>query len=72
LGGLGFNPGSTLSGTDLRISYVVVNTTLASFTGALFAMFTLWAKGLKPDSTMITESAVAKLGTKSGNRGSLS
>jgi hypothetical protein len=24
---------------------VVVNTMLASFTGALFAMFTLWAKG---------------------------
>jgi ammonium transporter, Amt family len=44
-GWFGFNPGSTLSGTDLRISYVVVNTMLASFTGALFAMFTLWAKG---------------------------
>ncbi len=37
-GWFGFNPGSTLSGTDLRISAVTVNTMLASFTGALAAM----------------------------------
>jgi hypothetical protein len=29
-GWFGFNPGSTLPGTDLRISFVVVNTMLAS------------------------------------------
>ena len=34
-GWFGFNPGSTLSGTDLRISFVVVNTMLAGVTGAL-------------------------------------
>jgi Amt family ammonium transporter len=34
-GWFGFNPGSTLAGTDLRISYVVVNTMLAGVTGAL-------------------------------------
>ena len=34
-GWFGFNPGSTLAGTDLRISFVVVNTMLASITGAL-------------------------------------
>ena len=34
-GWFGFNPGSTLAGTDLRISFVVVNTMLASVTGAL-------------------------------------
>ncbi len=33
-GWFGFNPGSTLAGTDLRISFVVVNTMLASVTGA--------------------------------------
>ena len=60
-GWFGFNPGSTLAGTDLRISYVVVNTMLASFTGALFAMFTLWAKGLKPDSTMMCNGMLAGL-----------
>jgi Amt family ammonium transporter len=60
-GWFGFNPGSTLSGTDLRISYVVVNTMLASFTGAIFAMFTLWGKGLKPDSTMMCNGMLAGL-----------
>jgi len=60
-GWFGFNPGSTLAGTDLRISYIVVNTMIASFTGALFAMFTLWAKGLKPDTTMMCNGMLAGL-----------
>ncbi len=60
-GWFGFNPGSTLAGTDLRISYIVVNTMLASFTGAIFTMFTLWAKGLKPDSTMMCNGMLAGL-----------
>jgi Amt family ammonium transporter len=60
-GWFGFNPGSTLAGTDLRISFIVVNTMLASFTGCLFAMFTLWAKGLKPDTTMMCNGMLAGL-----------
>ena len=44
-GWFGFNPGSTLSGTDLRISVVVVNTMLASIAGAIAAMLTLYAEG---------------------------
>src|SRR5215475_11791283 len=60
-GWFGFNPGSTLAGTDLRISYIVVNTMIASFTGSLFAMFTLWAKGLKPDTTMMCNGMLAGL-----------
>ena len=60
-GWFGFNPGSTLAGTDLRISFIVVNTMLASFTGALFAMFTLWTKRLKPDSTMMCNGMLAGL-----------
>jgi ammonium transporter, Amt family len=60
-GWFGFNPGSTLAGTDLRISYVVVNTMLASFTGALFAMLTLMVKGLKPDTTMMCNGMLAGL-----------
>ena len=36
-GWFGFNPGSTLAGTDLRIAVVAVNTMLASATGALGA-----------------------------------
>jgi len=60
-GWFGFNPGSTLSGTDLRISYVVVNTMLASITGALAAMLTLMLKGLKPDPTMLCNGMLAGL-----------
>jgi len=60
-GWFGFNPGSTLAGTDLRISFIVVNTMLASFTGATFAMFTLMAKGLKPDTTMMCNGMLAGL-----------
>jgi Amt family ammonium transporter len=60
-GWFGFNPGSTLAGTDLRISYVVVNTMLASVTGALGAMLALYDKGLKPDPTMLWNGMLAGL-----------
>jgi Amt family ammonium transporter len=60
-GWFGFNPGSTLSGTDLRISFVVVNTMLASITGAIGAMLTLQWKGLKPDPTMLCNGMLAGL-----------
>src|ERR1035437_3154027 len=36
-GWFGFNPGSTLAGTDLRISVIAVNTMLASASGAVIA-----------------------------------
>jgi Amt family ammonium transporter len=60
-GWFGFNPGSTLSGTDLRISYVVVNTMLASITGALGAMLILELKGLKHDPSMLCNGMLAGL-----------
>jgi Amt family ammonium transporter len=60
-GWFGFNPGSTLAGTDLRISVVVVNTMLAGVTGALGAMLTLWAKKLKPDPSMLCNGMLAGL-----------
>ncbi len=60
-GWFGFNPGSTLSGTDLRISFVVVNTMLASITAAIAAMLTLEMKGLKPDPTMMCNGMLAGL-----------
>ena len=61
-GWFGFNPGSTLAGTDLRISYVVVNTMLGELSPARsFAMFTLMVKGLKPDSTMMCNGMLAGL-----------
>jgi Amt family ammonium transporter len=60
-GWFGFNPGSTLAGTDLRISFVVVNTMLASITAAIAAMVTLQMKGLKPDPTMLCNGMLAGL-----------
>jgi len=60
-GWFGFNPGSTLSGTDLRISFVVVNTMLAGVTATLAAAATLALKGLKPDPTMLCNGMLAGL-----------
>jgi ammonium transporter, Amt family len=60
-GWFGFNPGSTLAGTDLRISFVVVNTMLASITGAIGAHVILSMKGLKPDPTMMCNGMLAGL-----------
>src|SRR5262245_7485302 len=41
-GWFGFNPGSTLAGTDLRIAVIAVNTMLAGASGALVAMLYMW------------------------------
>ena len=61
-GWFGFNPGSTLAGTDLRISFVVVNTMLASITGAdRVDAHALDAKGMKPDPSMLCNGMLAGL-----------
>lgn len=60
-GWFGFNPGSTLSGTDLRISVVVVNTMLAGVAAAISTMCYLMVKGLKPDPSMICNGMLAGL-----------
>jgi ammonium transporter, Amt family len=60
-GWFGFNPGSTLSGTDLRISVVAVNTMLASAAGALAAMVMMMAKFGKPDPSMMANGMLAGL-----------
>ena len=60
-GWFGFNPGSTLSGTDLRVSAVVVNTMLASVTGALATMGYLMMTGKKPDPSMMVNGMLAGL-----------
>jgi Amt family ammonium transporter len=60
-GWFGFNPGSTLSGTDLRISFIVVNTMLASVAGAFAAMIFLMVRGLKPDPGMLCNGMLAGL-----------
>jgi Amt family ammonium transporter len=60
-GWFGFNPGSTLSGTDLRISMVVVNTMLAGVAGSLASMFVMMARGMKPDPSMMCNGMLAGL-----------
>ena len=61
-GWFGFNPGSTLAGTDLRIAHVVVNTMLASVTGALATMcYMMFIQGKKPDPSMLCNGMLAGL-----------
>lgn len=61
-GWFGFNPGSTLAGTDLRISVVAVNTMIASATGAVSSMLYMWLfKTKKPDPTMMINGLLAGL-----------
>ncbi len=61
-GWFGFNPGSSLAGTDLRIAVVAVNTMIASATGALFATLWVWiVRTKKPDPTMMANGMLAGL-----------
>jgi Amt family ammonium transporter len=48
-GWFGFNPGSTLAATDLRISMIAVNTFLAGVTGAVVALYWTFARTGKMD-----------------------
>lgn len=58
-GWMGFNPGSTLAGMDLRISVVIVNTLIASCFGSLTAMIWTNAKTGKPDIAMACNGMLA-------------
>ncbi len=61
-GWFGFNPGSSLAATDLRIAVVAVNTMLASATGALGAtLWMWWFKTKKPDPSMMCNGMLAGL-----------
>src|SRR5215468_2898696 len=60
-GWMGFNPGSTLGATDLRISVVAINTNLAAIFGSAAAMFFWWFKFGKPDITMACNGMLAGL-----------
>jgi len=60
-GWFGFNPGSTLAGTDLRIAVIAVNTMLASASGAVTAALYMWRKFGKPDPSMTANGMLAGL-----------
>ena len=60
-GWFGFNPGSTLAGTDLRISIVAVNTMMAGTTATLAVLLVMYLKGQKPDPGMLANGLLAGL-----------
>ncbi len=60
-GWFGFNAGSSLAGTDLRIGVIATNTMLASAGGAFSAMMYMWFKYGKPDISMIANGMLAGL-----------
>ena len=60
-GWMGFNPGSTLGATDLRISIVAVNTNLAAVAGSASALLVWYMLFKKPDITMACNGMLAGL-----------
>src|SRR5262245_16479006 len=60
-GWMGFNPGSTLGATDLRISVVAINTNLAAIAGSASAMILWYRMFGKPDITMACNGMLAGL-----------
>lgn len=60
-GWFGFNPGSTLAGTDHRIAVVAVNTMLAGSAGAFATCLVLYWRMGTPDPTMMCNGMLAGL-----------
>ncbi len=60
-GWFGFNPGSTLSAHELRISIIAANTNLSASAGAVTSMFITWMRNGKPDVAMTVNGAVGGL-----------
>ena len=60
-GWMGFNPGSTLGATDLRISVIAMNTNLAAVAGSAAAMILWYFMFGKPDVTMACNGMLAGL-----------
>jgi Amt family ammonium transporter len=60
-GWMGFNPGSTLGATDLRISVVAMNTNLSAVSGSATALLLWYLIFKKPDITMACNGMLAGL-----------
>jgi Amt family ammonium transporter len=60
-GWFGFNAGSTLAATDLRLTVVAANTMLASAAGMVTAMLYAWRVTGKPDPTFMANGMLAGL-----------
>lgn len=51
-GWFGFNPGSSLAGTDMSIGKIAMTTNLAAAAGGVTVMFITWLRYKKPDVSM--------------------
>lgn len=60
-GWFGFNPGSTVAGTNLDIAMIAVTTNLAAAAGACATMVFSWIKYGKPDVSLTLNGALAGL-----------
>lgn len=60
-GWFGFNAGSTLAGSDLRIGVIATNTMLAGAFGGITAMIYMQLRYGKPDPSMLANGALAGL-----------
>jgi Amt family ammonium transporter len=60
-GWFGFNAGSTLAATELRISVIATTTTMSAAAGAFSAMLFTWIKNKKPDVGMALNGSLAGL-----------
>ncbi len=60
-GWFGFNAGSSLAGTDLRIAVIAVNTMLASAGGAFSSWVYMWVRYGKPDISLSANGLLAGL-----------
>jgi len=60
-GWFGFNPGSTVAGTNLSIGAIAVTTNLSAAAGVTLAMITSWIKYGKADVSMTLNGALAGL-----------
>src|SRR5947209_4738235 len=60
-GWFGFNAGSTLAGSDLRIGVIATNTMLAGAAGGITAMVYMWIRYGKPDPSMLANGTLAGL-----------
>src|SRR5438094_10564318 len=61
-GRIGFNAGSTLAGSDLRIGVIATNTMLAGAAGGVTSMLYMWLKYGKPDPQRMAHVNLAATG----------
>lgn len=60
-GWFGFNPGSSLAGTDMSIARIAMTTNLAAAAGACTVMIITWLRYKKPDVSMTLNGALGGL-----------